>query len=508
MKMPRIDSKVFQVRLNLRQQISLAASILLLQTLMSPWAIAQNKSSGPSGLTGQVNDPWPWMQVNPDSIKTNQAAPAAPGNAASAAPTSATAQPSTNASSSTSSDSAFPSALTNPAEAAASSLPASTKKEEAKPKAPESKPAELRAAESHMFKEERPTASAAPQTQSKTRTLFGRIEELTAGSGAKFPTLRAQTPTLDLRGTAEQLKASATQSLYSGEAVKSFPADMSGNYGGVLRLQAIQLDPLYYRMDPAEAKEVADLMRVGLDGKVNFRFDNAHGGVALEPAQIFFTAPMTQARLNRQMEQLNGTGGLGMMGMGSMASMPGMGQMMQQMMMSVPYMWSLNFGNTAGTGVSGNSTQTTLVKNEVRQLSPTVIEEQIVQREHDTNSRTGQNRVTYSESVIRFTRYNSSQQYVQAAGVDYSEDKKFLRKMVFAGYVTKGVVEQTSPMGSLAGLGGAMQGMQGMPGMGGAGGMGGLGIDPAALQKLFQGGMPGGFQTGPQIPNLKGLFGQ
>jgi hypothetical protein len=492
----------------------MAASILLLQTVVSPLSLAQNKPTSPAGLTDSVNDPWPWMQVNPDNAKKS-----GPSEAASSASTTSSAgttavAPSVSSSSSSStssSDSAFPGALTNPAEAATNSLPSSAaKKVEERPKAAESKPAENKGAESHVLKEERASAAPTARPQTTTRTLFGRIEELTAGSGAKFPTLKAQTPSFDLRGQQNDLKASASQSMYSGQTVKSFPSDMSGNFGGTLQLQAIQLDPLYYRMDPNEAKEVADLMRPGLQGKVNFRLENARGGVTLEPSQIFFQAPMTQARLNRQLEMLNGSGGLGAMGMGNMAAMPGMGQMMQQMMMSVPYMWSINFGNTAGTGVSGNTTQTTLVKNEVRQLSPTVIEEQIVQREHDTNQKTGQNRTTYSESVIRFTRYNSSQQYVQAVGVDYSEDKKFLRKMVFVGYVTKGVVEQTNPMGSLAGLGGlggAMQGMQGgMPGMGGAGGMG---IDPAALQKMFQGGgMPGGFQNGQQFPNLKGLFGQ
>ena len=506
MKKPKLDSAVFDIERNFRRGLSFAASILLLQTTLAPWATAQNKPTSPAGLTDSVNDPWPWMQVNPDSVKKTTA----PESSSSAASTTATPASSSSAStpapSSSSSESAFPGALTNPAEAAAHSLPSSSKKEEEKPKSAESKPPENKAAESHVFKEERATAAPAAKPQSTSRTLFGRIEELTAGSGAKFPTLRAQTPTLDLRGQETALKAGATQSVYSGQAIKSFPADMSGNFGGTLQLQSIQLDPLYYRVDPNEAREVADLMRPGLQGKTNFRFENGRNGVTLEPSQIFFQAPMTQARLNRQMAMLNGSGGMGMMGMGNMAAMPGMGQMMQQMMMSVPYMWSLNFGNTAGTGLSGNSTQTTLVKNEVRQLSPTVIEEQIVQREHDTNAKTGQNRTTYSESVIRFTRYNSSQQYVQAVGVDYSEDKRFLRKMVFVGYVTKGVVENTDPMGSLAGLGGGIPGMQGMPGMGGAGG---LGIDPAALQKMLQGGgMPGGFQNGQQFPNLKGLFGQ
>jgi hypothetical protein len=152
------------------------------------------------------------------------------------------------------------------------------------------------------------------------------------------------------------------------------------------------------------------------------------------------------------------------------------------------------------------------VKNDVRQLNPTVIEQQIISQEHDTNPKTGRSRTSYSESVVRFTRYNASQQYVQAVAVDYSADKRYLRKMVFAGYVTKGAVQQMpDPMGGMGGL----AGLGGAGGAGGLPGLGGLGD----LQKLFGGGgggMPGGMPSG--MPNglpggldpnaLKNLFGQ
>ena len=485
---------------NQRKFVAVAASLFIMQISVAPFALAQDKTTGPTGLNNSSSsDAWPWMQVNPDSIKpkTSPAAPADVTPAVSPAQsTSAPASPS-----STSSGGAFPDVLTNPVGAASEKGPAKPapeyKLEGEKAKVDvQVKPQEQK----REFKEERASAAVVPE-KPKTHLLFGRIEELSAGTGAKFPVLKAQTAKMDLSGTTA-LKATAVDSVYSGQAIKSFPADMNGTFGGILQLSQIHLDPLYYQLDAAEANQTADLMRPGLQGKVNFVFENTGRGVNLEPAAILFQAPMTQARMASQMSQL-GSGGLP--GMGNMAAMPGMENMMKSMMMSVPYMWKMYFGATQGTGLSGNALQTTLIKNEVRQLSPTVIEQQIISRESDTNPKTGRTRQSYSESVLRFTRYNASQQYVQAAAVDYNSDKRFLRKMVFAGYVTKGAVENTDPMAALGGGRGGMGALGGLGGLGGFGGGGAAGGGMPGmeeLQKMLQGG------GGQQVPNLKGLFGQ
>jgi hypothetical protein len=322
---------------------------------------------------------------------------------------------------------------------------------------------------------ERAGENSSKQEMPKSRILFGRLEEIASGTGAKFPVLKAQTAHMDLSGGRQMLKATARESVYSGQIVRSFPSDMSGTWGGILQLQQIQQDPLYYQLDDAEATQTASLMRPGIQGKVNFNFQNSASGITLEPAQLFFSAPMTESRMKGQLSQLS-NGSLGIAGMGNM---PGMNQMVKSMMMSMPYIWCVYLGQTQGVGLSGNSVQATLVRNDVRQLSPTVIEQQIISRELDTNPKTGQARSSYSESVVRFTRYNSSQQYVQAASVDYNSDKRFLRKMVFAGYVTKGVTEQVNPMGGLG-----------------------------DFSKMMPGGMPGSNPNDPNANPFKGLFGQ
>ena len=499
----------------------ICATLMLLQMISPQLVLAQNAGSASNNTTGLPSssnpDAWPWMQTNPDAGKhkdagsnSTESSSTSSTSAASSSPSSAgSASPSPQNSTASVSPAATSSGVPESVSGASSTQEKNKAKAESefKLQSEHAKPAEarvdtLKREQTAVLREERPATTV--QVPSKSHMLFGRIEELTAGAGAKFPVLKAQTAKMDLSG--QTLKAGATDNMFSGQIVRSFPSELNGTWGGVLQLQQIRFDPLYYQLDPDEYKQTAELMRPGLQGKVNLVFQNTGGGVTLEPAKIFFSAPMTESRMASQMSQLGG-GGMGVPGMGSMANNPGMAQMMKSMMMSVPYIWYMSLGTVQGTGLSGNSVQTNVMKNDVRQLNPTVIEQQIVSQEHDTNPKTGRSRTSFSESVVRFTRYNASQQYVQAVAVDYSADKKFLRKMVFEGYVTKGAVQQMpDPMGGLAGLGG-LGGAGAAGGAGGAGGFPGLGD----LQKMFGGGgagggggMPGGFD-----PNaLKGLFGQ
>jgi hypothetical protein len=508
----------------------ICASLMLLQMIPAQMVLAQNASGSSNNTTGLPtsggSDSWPWMQTNPDAVKHKDAGSnsAESSSASSSSVSAASSSPSSAGSSSPSPQASTASATPATPASSSSGVPESVsgststqEKNKAKSEgefkleSEHAKPAEARHDElkresTAVLQQERPTTTVQP----KSHMLFGRIEQLTSGVGAKFPVLKAQTAKMDLSGQTT-LKAAATDNMFSGQIVRSFPSDFNGTWGGVLQLQQVNFDPLYYQVDPAEAKQTAELMRPGLQGKVNMIIQNTGSGLTLEPAKIYFSAPMTESRMNSQLSQL-GSGGMTLPGMGNMASNPGMAQMMKSMMMSVPYIWFMSLGATQGTGLSGNAVQTNLVKNDVRQLSPTVIEQQIISQEHDTNPKTGKSRSSFSESVVRFTRYNASQQYVQAVAVDYSADKRFLRKMAFAGYVTKGAVQQMpDPMGGMGGL----AGLGGAGGAGGAGGLPGLG-GLGDLQKLFgggggggmPGGMPGGVPNGFDPNALKKMFGQ
>ena len=144
------------------------------------------------------------------------------------------------------------------------------------------------------------------------------------------------------------------------------------------------------------------------------------------------------------------------------------------------------------------------VSNITRQLAPNVLEQDVIAENNEIMRATGQPRKRYSESVLRFTKVNEQQMYVQAASVNYGPRHEFQDKIMMYGYVTKGVVANTNPY---SGMMGGMQGLQGIPGMqinpgGAAGGAG-------QMPNIFGGGNG---QT-PQIPQgtldaLKGMFGQ
>lgn len=331
-------------------------------------------------------------------------------------------------------------------------------------------------------------------SSSKPLQLFGRIEQLSGSAGAAFPTLKALTPQMDPRGV-QKLQARASDARYSGNIVKSFPTDYQGTWGGDLQLQIVQIDPVYYQIDPMEARRTQQALRVGSTGAVNFQFQNLAGGrVALEPARVMFMVPSSETEVGAQMDQMFGQGG---------ANNP-MAAMMKQMVgnISVPVMLEFGDVNTSAhsamgeVGVSGNQVRSTVLRNVIRQLAQNVLEQQIVTQSTTWNKQTGQPRTSYGETVVRFTSRDPQTMYVQAATVSYGANKHFLDKVVLGGWVQKGVIKNTNPMSAIGG---------GMPGMGGMGGMG-------DIQKML--GQPGAGGGGmPQIPGLdpnmfKNLLGQ
>jgi hypothetical protein len=331
--------------------------------------------------------------------------------------------------------------------------------------------------------------TALPKVQPKTTKLFGRIEQIADGPGAQFPVvLKAMTAKMDTSNR-KPITGSASDSLYSGSLVNSFPTDYRGNWGGSLTVWQAQFDPICWQIDPEEVNRTRALIKPGAVGDVTFQFRNDAGNrLDLEPAQVVFMVPMKDTRYQETLGQMLGSGGQG----GGM-TLPGMnsgqmGAMMQQMManMNVPIM--LNFGEVTGAmgeeGLSGNAFHSKVLKNSIRELSPSVLEQQIVTSEVQQNKKTGQTRNEYSETVIRFTKQSATQLYVQAASVNYTADKRFERKIILYGTVNHGTVARNnanplsgSGFGNLFSQPGGMQ-VPNLPG----------GVDMNQLQKLLNPG--------------------
>jgi hypothetical protein len=316
--------------------------------------------------------------------------------------------------------------------------------------------------------------------------LFGRIEQIAGHSGARFPELQAMTPKLDPRGVQQPKRLQASQSAFSGKIVRSFPPQYSGLWGGNLQVQEMQIAPAYYSVDPQEAARTAQALKVGLSGAVNFTFQNlGTNQVSLEPANVMFMVPGKDTMAADQISQM----------MGGMQNSP-MGAMMRNMAnnMSVPLIMQFGNANTVGsageTSLSGEQFQSAVMKNDIRQLEPGVLEQQIVTRQTYYAKKTNAPRSGYGETVIRFIWRGPTQMYVQAATVEYDGSKRFLTKTVLGGYVQKGQAMNTDPMSSMQ-----MPGMT-IPGMmpNGSGMPNGLnipnsgtipGIDPNFMKQIF-----------------------
>ncbi len=271
---------------------------------------------------------------------------------------------------------------------------------------------------------------------SQPMKLYGRIEQLTATSGANFPVVfKAMTPQLDTTPDKKLTgKVGSDPALFPGTIAKSFPSDFRGNWGGTLKVWTVVQDPICYKIDPVEAAKLAKIFKSGAEGQVNFMFANEPGGgIYLAPANVMFQESGADAGLGQQMSQ--------MMGGQSLAAMGPMGAMMQQMAASMPVPVIFSFGDIASSsmakGLSGNDFVQRTLRNTTRQLAPNVLEQDIVAESNEIMKSTGQPRQRYSESVLRFTKVNEQQMYVQAAAVTYGPTKGFQDKVIMYGYVTK-----------------------------------------------------------------------
>jgi hypothetical protein len=326
-----------------------------------------------------------------------------------------------------------------------------------------------------LAQDESQTTKSSPNNQinsvnvkgNKPTVLFGRIEQIAGSAGAQFPSLKEQTAKLDTRKVSKPVqKGQATT--YSGSVVRSFPQNFSGTWGGRLRIWTAQMDPICWQLDADEANRTRQLMVPGKEGSVNFEFSQSSvGKIELEPAQVVFMVPMRDTNMGQELNSMLGAGGLGQAGGLTLPGMDSrqMASVLQQMgnTMNVPIMVSFGSINDPNVkGVSGNDIRAVVLSNTIRQLSPGVLEQQIITQESQRNKKTGRTRQEFAETVVRFTSQNANTLYVQAAAVNYTSDRRFERKMILYGTVRRGIVmqEARNPLGGMTNM---MPGMPQMP---------------------------------------------
>jgi hypothetical protein len=248
--------------------------------------------------------------------------------------------------------------------------------------------------------------------------------------------------------------------------VASFPQDWAGYWGGSLKVWWTQIDPTFWEWDREQASATADVLRKDSSGTTTFTFYQNGANVLVQPARITFPprTKTTTAQLpaNNPFSQMLGPG---------MAS-----QMMQALTTTTPVVL---LGDYQGVGIAGSTLNNRTVKNDIKQLKPGVLEQNIVTQENERKPG-GEIKQSISETVIRFTKLNPTQLYVQAASLKYRNDGHFLDKVIFYGTVNRGVTtpDPTNPMMGMP----QVPGMGSFPGMmtspsGGNGGSGMPGLD-------------------------------
>lgn len=284
------------------------------------------------------------------------------------------------------------------------------------------------------------TSTMTPPGKPKTTTLYGRIEEIVSSSGAKLPyVLKALKPKFD-NSLSGKISAEGVKTKYSGLIVSSFPGEFKGVWQGTLTIFASEYAQGRYVFDPKEASKEKQLTAPGTQGQVSFEFSEPNpGNVLLQPTQITFTAPMDQAKWQDTLTQLQSAspelkGLFGGADLSQLSQMPGMAALIA----SVPYMYALHLGAIQnGMGVTGNTLNSEIVKNEIRKLSSSVIEQQLVIALQVRNPQTGKIRIDYSENVIRFYKQSDNQLYIQAACIGYNQQGVFQDKIVLYGTVQR-----------------------------------------------------------------------
>ncbi len=281
----------------------------------------------------------------------------------------------------------------------------------------------------------KPAIQAAPKA--KTPMLFGRIDQIAAEGNVSMPALKMEVAKIDRSGESKPLQAQVSESRFSGHITSTFPMDFSGNWGGSLKVWRFSTSSASMQEDAAETAKLEKILQPGREGTVNFSFQHAgNGSITLEPTVVKMMIPASESYGMSKMA-------------GQMGLTPQMMQMVSSAMSSTQIPVFLHFGDvsTSGNnevGVSGNQITQQVAKNEIRQLSPNVMEQQIITRDTSVMAQGGR-REGYTESDIRFTQQSSGSMYVLAASVDYGSRGEFLRKLIMYGNVYRGHQMDTSP---------------------------------------------------------------
>ncbi|HEY9757273.1 MAG TPA: hypothetical protein V6C97_19045 [Oculatellaceae cyanobacterium] len=243
----------------------------------------------------------------------------------------------------------------------------------------------------------------------KSHLLFGRVEQLTTQEGAQFP-LTEEKP---IGGT----QASNDGTLYTGKLVNEFPAAFHGGWRGTLRLMQCDLAPA------AQSKPQSSLCRVGMVGQTNVKFEKVGGRLRLSPLNIAFQVPLTDERYSALAKSTS-------------PAPSAHDKQTNRTDREKPFTFVISLGDIQGPTFAGGELKAHALSNGVREVGPSTFEQDLlVEQFFQAPYQPPEN--GYCENVIRFRRLSATKVFVQAVTVTYDQQRQFLSKMSFAGYIQK-----------------------------------------------------------------------
>lgn len=224
--------------------------------------------------------------------------------------------------------------------------------------------------------------------------LQGRIEQIIDSPDVKLPAeLHASALKLqDLSPVTHKLQAE----------LKSFPATLRGTWKGPLEITSCDYSDAFSTAQPADFERARELIHEGCIAESYFRFYTPRVGfVAMAPPELKVThVDSTRKTINN-------------------------------IYLSAADLDSERYSSLG----DNNSVKHTLLKNDVRMLAPTVVEQDLVVAILLTDRKTGKQIKTYEETVYRFTKDKPFQLSVEVAKVKYGENGSWWSKAVLKGTV-------------------------------------------------------------------------
>jgi hypothetical protein len=232
----------------------------------------------------------------------------------------------------------------------------------------------------------------APVVRSST-LLQGRVEEIFNKPSVKLP--------LELRATELKLPSDSSQPRYLQPELKSFPSILRGDWKGELQVKQFTCSQAYLTEQPADAETEQEVAALGKWAQSCFTFYTPRKGlVTMAPPEVKIVDPDPQSADHFQ------------------------------------YIAVQDFGaSTQWVSASGvNKVKMSLLKNEVKMLSPTVVEQDMVIEKLLTDPR-GKQIKKFVEQVFRFTKVGPFELSVQLAEVNYGGDGRWWSKLLLEGDV-------------------------------------------------------------------------